>query len=98
MGNVHILNTLDFSNEILCMVQDFVCGERHCFSDGTQQIMREVDGEQVEQSPRLKETELTEFCKEHFNKYQAHYDQYLDLIIEGDIHELPLLICFWEHK
>lgn len=96
MGNVHVLRTLDFSNEILCMVQDFVCGERYCFTDGTQQIMREIDGEQVEQSPRMKEAELTKFCKAHFNKYQEHYDQHSDSIIEDNLDEVPVLVCFWD--
>ncbi|WP_390241216.1 hypothetical protein [Vibrio sp. R78045] len=98
MVNTAQFATLDFSNEILCMAQDFVCGERLIFDDGTQQIIREIDGEQCEQSPRMEEDDLTAFCSAHFSKYQDHYDQYLDSIIEGDLHEVPLLGRFWEHS
>ena len=95
MNNTAQVATLDFENEILCMIQDFVCGERLAFDDGTHQIVREINGKQCEQSPRMEEDDLTAFCAAHFVKYQDHYDKHLDAIIEDDLHKVPLMVRFW---
>lgn len=89
------LKSVGFENEVVEMAADLACSKLIKYQDGTLQIVRDIDGKQFEQSPKLAEDELTAFCAAHFSMYQDHYDAHDDNIIDDNLHLVPAIVQFW---